>query len=167
MAWEPDRTEEPTADTHDRPGRVPPVDLSDRLRVSDDRSLAGDDIDHDAAILADVAEVDPDDRVGQVIVAHRVVQRQLRDHGYVVSFRSGSRTTGPTWWSRARTAAKAGDVVIRFLHEADPAEWATLAPYQPASGFDTVHEWQAAIDDLHGDLASTSGALYLVVEDQP
>lgn len=98
--------------------------------------------------------------VGPIIMANETARRQLVGHGAVVTFRASERTTGETWWRESRTGPKKGDCTVERIGAVDPSERAALRPYQPLSGFDSVRDWQDAIEELHGGLSE--GVLYRV-----
>jgi hypothetical protein len=104
-------------------------------------------------------EDDSGGHVGPVIFSNPIARQQLVEHGEVVTFRTGSRTTGETWWRKSSTGEKEGEVTIEEVAECEPYDEA-LRPYWKKSGFDSVMHWQEAIRDYHGGLPE--GHLYRV-----
>jgi len=103
-------------------------------------------------------------QTGPISVNHPVPREQLVEEGELVSFRKRDRTTGDTWWRESRTGLKRGDVHVEKIRAVCPkGRGAALAHYVNTSGFDSVEEWQAAIEELHGEIPET-GFLYRVTE---
>jgi hypothetical protein len=97
---------------------------------------------------------------GPVTFSDDTAREQLVTRGEVITFRASERTTGWTWWRESRTGEKQGECYIEKVKNADPSYTNQLLPYRSQSGFDTVEEWQAAIEELNGDLET--GYLYRV-----
>lgn len=103
------------------------------------------------------------DHVGPIVFANETARSQLVDYGEVVTFRSDDRTVGETWWTEKhpmKGGTKEGDVEVERIGQRDPSKAEDLAPYVDLSGFESVWDWQAAIEDLHGGLSP--GCLYRV-----
>lgn len=97
--------------------------------------------------------------VGPIIFADETARSQLVEHGEVVTFRQTKRTTGDTWWRTSRTGEKEGDVTVEEIKAVDPFhDGDELREYRELSGFETVLDWQKAIQSLNGGL--DSGYLY-------
>lgn len=99
--------------------------------------------------------------VGPIVFSNPKARNQLVEHGEVVTFRAGERTTGETWWRESRTGKKKGDCTVEELDECTPYDEA-LRPHWSKSGFDSVMDWQEAIEEYHGGLPE--GHLYRVTE---
>lgn len=100
--------------------------------------------------------------VGPIIFNDETARSQLEEHGEVVTYREGERTTGETWWRKSRTGEKMGDVVVEEIGPCNPARPIELFDYRRLSGFESAGKWQDAIIELHdGDLPH-SGFLYRV-----
>lgn len=97
--------------------------------------------------------------VGPIVFSNPIARQQLVEHGEVVTFRAGERTTGETWWRESRTGEKEGDCTVEEVAECTPYDEA-LRPHWELSGFDSVMAWQEAIEDYHGGLPD--GHLYRV-----
>lgn len=97
--------------------------------------------------------------VGPIIFSHPVAREQLVDHGVVTTFRTGTRTTGETWWTDGRGNAKRGDVTVRLCRSLEPTP-RSLLEYQPESGFATCRDWLQAIREING--ATQHGRIYRV-----
>ena len=105
--------------------------------------------------------------VGPVIFANETARGQLEEHGVVITFRTRERTTGNTWWRESRTGPKRGDVLIFKEEDVDPRNpRSPLEHWVGLSGFDSVEQWLAAIEELHGEVPE-GGYLYRVVEYPP
>lgn len=103
--------------------------------------------------------------VGPILFAHETARGQLEDHGEVVTFRAGERTTGRTWWRDERTGPKRGDVVVTELCAIEPAsDRATLEEHVEKSGFESVDAWLAAMEAVGSKGVPESGHLYRVLE---
>ncbi|MFC6720927.1 hypothetical protein ACFQGT_00065 [Natrialbaceae archaeon GCM10025810] len=97
--------------------------------------------------------------VGPIIFADETARGQLESEGEVVTFRASKRTTGETWWRTSRTGPKEGDVLVEEIGPADPARpCSRMERYADLSGFDSLADWQAAIEELNGGLGN--GYLY-------
>ena len=105
---------------------------------------------------------EPSNHVGPIIFADETARRQLEQHGEVVTFRSSKRTTGDTWWRESRTGPKRGDCHVEYIGRTDPSRRSDLESHRIESGFRSVREWQAAIEELNADLSA--GHLYRVTE---
>lgn len=98
--------------------------------------------------------------------SHNTAFEQLRDEGFVVSFRPDERTRTPrdgwqeTWCNRGRGEEKEFDVRVRHLAEAGPTD-RFFGEFRPMSGFETTGDWKQAVLRLHGDFPPT-GHFYLV-----
>lgn len=101
------------------------------------------------------------DTVGPIIFSDKIARKQLVEQGEVVTFRKTDRTTGETWWRETRCGTKEGDVLVEEIGEVDPANTEDLKPHRPLSGFQSVREWQEAIQELNGELPDR-GHLYRV-----
>jgi len=102
--------------------------------------------------------------VGPVSLSHPTAREHFILNGAVVSFRT-ERTTGETWWNLGRGTVKRGDVRIEEVTKADPQGSALeLQPFVDDSGFESVEEWKAAIEEMHGSLSS--GRLYRIIAEQ-
>jgi hypothetical protein len=103
--------------------------------------------------------------VGPILFAHETARTQLEEHGEVVTFRAGDRTTGRTWWRAERTGPKRGDVVVTELCAIEPtADRATLEQHVELSGFESVDAWLAAMDAVGDAGMPEHGHLYRVSE---
>lgn len=99
---------------------------------------------------------------GPILFADETARAQLVEDGEAVTFRASERTTGDTWWRETRTGTKQGDVRVEKIGPADPSDPDDLHEHRPLSGFETVEEWQAAIQELNGELSE--GFLYRVTD---
>ncbi len=92
--------------------------------------------------------------------------QQLREHGFVVSFRTEERSRTPrddvqhTWCNRGRGEEKEFDVNVRHLAEMSPEEH-LFAEFWPMSGYESPEEWKKVVLDMHGEVPPT-GHFYLV-----
>jgi hypothetical protein len=102
--------------------------------------------------------------VGPILFANDHARAKLLADGYVVTFRSGERTTGTTWWRKSRTGPKRGDCEVRRL-EAVTVGSDRLDELATAAGFEDGDAWRAAIEAHHGD--PDAGVLYEVVAEDP
>lgn len=100
--------------------------------------------------------------VGPIIFSDGTARSQLLENGEVVTFRKASRTTGETWWRESRLGPKQGNVVVEEIGTVDPTRSEELAEYRDLSGFETVEDWQQAIQNLNGSLPE-EGVLYRVI----
>lgn len=94
-------------------------------------------------------------------MGHPIARACLESSGAVFSFRTSDRTTGDTHYRYERTGVKQGDVVITKVSDRTLPTAEVLEEYRPLSGFSNVEEWQAAIEDVHGDL-DTEGYIYRI-----
>lgn len=101
--------------------------------------------------------------VGPIIFGDETARQQILDEGEVVSFRTSRRTTGETWWRETRTGPKQGDVRVDLIGPANATDPDDLREHRPASGFESVEGWQAAIERLNGSLGEEF--LYRATED--
>lgn len=94
--------------------------------------------------------------------SHDIAWKQLIDEGRVVTFRSQRRKNpnGRTWCNRGRGQTKEFDVEISEIGQAMPTD-KDLEPYVDFSGFDSVNEWETAIQNLNSS-TTDSGWLYEV-----
>jgi len=99
-------------------------------------------------------------QVGPVIFSDDTAHRQLISKAEVVTFRTDRRTTGTTWWRTSRTGPKRGDCHIDMIEPVDASNDDELEPHLHLSGFDTVKDWQTAIESLNGTVGG--GFLYHV-----
>ena len=85
---------------------------------------------------------------------------QLRDHGYVISFRPDERDRTPrdgvqkTWCNRGRGTTKEFDVFVTHLAEKEPGD-DYFTVYQQHSGFNTKGDWLAEVLWMHGEVPPT------------
>lgn len=98
---------------------------------------------------------------GPIIFANETARSQLEDEGEVVTFRRSERTTGKTWYRYSRTGPKQGDVLVEKLRVVDPRNPFDLDPSVHLSGFDSVDDWKAAIEEENGEVPEV-GVLYRV-----
>lgn len=96
---------------------------------------------------------------GPIIFSNETARGHLLENGEVITFRPSERTTGETWWRKSRTGEKQDDVVVEKIRAVDPRDPHDLTPAQPYSGFESVPEWQSAIEELHGEMPEM-GILY-------
>lgn len=107
------------------------------------------------------SEQEVSNRVGPVIMGHPIARAYLESTGVVLSFRTSDRTTGETHYRYKRTGVKQGDVrITKETNEITPVQY-ELKPHRPLSGFSTVDDWRAAIEDVHGSLTET-GYVYRI-----
>lgn len=99
-------------------------------------------------------------QVGPVIFSDDTARGQLLSEGEVVTFRTDRRTTGTTWWRESRTGPKRGECHISMIGPVDASNEYGLEPLAHLSGFDTVEDWQRAIESLNGTVGE--GFLYHV-----
>jgi len=91
---------------------------------------------------------------------------QLRDEGFVVSYRPGERERTPregvqqTWCNRGRGEEKEFDVRVRHLAYMEPEE-TLFGEFQSMSGFSHRRDWLTAVMRMHGKVPPT-GHFYLV-----
>lgn len=97
--------------------------------------------------------------VGPIVFSNPKARAQLIEEGEVITFRAGDRTTGKTWWRESRTGKKEGDCTVEEIEACTPYD-ESLRPHWEKSGFDSVMDWQEAINDYHGKLPE--GHLYRV-----
>lgn len=98
---------------------------------------------------------------GPIVFSNPYARQQLLEHGTVVTFRAGTRTTGETWWRESRTGPKEGDCTVKRIKECVPRE-EELEPYADESGFPQLNAWQRAIVGYHDGLPA--GGLYRATE---
>lgn len=111
-----------------------------------------------------VAMSEQQTQTGPITVNHPVPREQLIEEGVLVSFRKRDRTTGDTWWRESRTAPKRGDCTVEKLRAVVPkGRGKALGNFVTDSGFDSVDEWQDAIEELHGEMPEI-GYLYRITE---
>jgi len=109
-------------------------------------------------MTADTDETADSGHVGPIIFANETARGQLVNHGEVVTFRKSQRTTGKTWWRESRLGEKKGDVLVEEIGSRPPLG-SELFPYVELSGFDSVGDWQDAIESVNGCMPE-SGYLY-------
>lgn len=97
--------------------------------------------------------------VGPIIFGNETARNQLVEEYEVITFRTSERTVGETWWRESRTGPKKGDVLVEKIRVVDPRNPFDLDAAQPLSGFESVGDWMAAIEELHGELPDV-GILY-------
>lgn len=91
---------------------------------------------------------------------------QLRDEGFVVTFRPDERKGTPkdgvqqTWCNRGRGEEKVFDVHVRHLAYMWPDD-ELFGEFYPMSGFRRRQDWLVAVLDLHDEVPAT-GHFYLV-----
>jgi len=92
--------------------------------------------------------------------------KQLRDEGFVVSYRPDERERTPrdgvqeTWCNRGRGTEKEFDVRVRHVGYMEPEE-NLFREFHPMSGFSHSKYWLQAVMRLHGEVPPT-GHYYLV-----
>lgn len=93
---------------------------------------------------------------------------QLRDEGFVVTFRPEerertSRTAAQhTWANRGRGQEKEFDVSVRHLAELTP-DGSQFGEFWKMSGFPSPAEWERVVEEMHGEMPE-SGHFYLVTK---
>lgn len=91
--------------------------------------------------------------VGPIVFSDETARNQLVENSKVVTFRSADRTTGDTWWRESRLGEKKGDVTVEKIGLADPAlPCSNMDDHWELSGFESLEEWQDAIESLNGTL---------------
>lgn len=92
--------------------------------------------------------------------------KQLRDEGFVVTFRTPERErtsrsgAQQTWANRGRGQEKEFDVTVRHLAELTPGA-EQFGEFWQMSGFPTPEAWGEAVVEYHGDVPD-DGHFYLV-----
>lgn len=98
--------------------------------------------------------------------SNKTAFEQLRDEGFVVSFRPVERERTPregvqeTWCNRGRGTEKEFDVRVRHLAHMESEE-NQFREFYPMSGFEPLQNWLVAVMKMHGKVPPT-GHFYLV-----